>query len=84
MTPAVQNANAAPAPALVNKLLYSRKDSAFALSISIRSLDLAIAAGKIVVRKLGKRIVIPADALLAYASVDHATLTTTPDADPAR
>jgi hypothetical protein len=67
--------SARPASAPVPKLLYSRKDGAFALSISIRSLDIAVANGQIPVRKLGKRVMIPVESLLRYASMDHDTLT---------
>jgi len=62
-------------PSQVPKLLYSRKDAAFAISISIRSLDMLLAAGKIAVRKIGKRIMIPAEALFEFAGKDHDALT---------
>ena len=57
------------------KLLYSRKESAFALSISVRNLDMILASGGMKVRKIGGRILIPYDALLRFASRDHARLT---------
>jgi len=69
-----QSSKAAP-PAPRHKLLYSRKDASFALSISIRSLDIAIANGQIAIRKIGKRVMVPQESLLAYASRDHDTLT---------
>lgn len=62
---------------LVQKLLYSRKEAAYALSISCRSLDLLIASGQLAVRKIGSRIMIPAHTLHEYAATDHDTLTDT-------
>lgn len=59
----------------VPKLLLSRKEAAWSLGISVRSLDLCVAAKQIPIRKLGKRILIPSDALALYASIDHDTLT---------
>jgi hypothetical protein len=59
----------------VSKLLYSRKDAAFALSISIRSLDYLIANKRLTFRKVGKKILIPAGDLSRFARTDHASLT---------
>jgi excisionase family DNA binding protein len=51
----------------VGKLLYSRKDAARLLSISLRSVDYMIAAGKLKTRKIGSRILIPASAIQRMA-----------------
>jgi hypothetical protein len=59
----------------VTKLLYSRKDAAFALSVSVRSLDYLIANKKLSTRKLGKKITIPHCELVKFARADHANLT---------
>ena len=53
------------------KLLYSRKDAAYALSISVRSLDYLIANKKLVTRKLGKKICVPHSELTRFARADH-------------
>jgi hypothetical protein len=66
----------------IPKLLYSRKDAAFALSISIRSLDYIIAARQLKFRKDGKKILIPAGELSRYARADHAALTQHASAEP--
>lgn len=55
----------------VKKLLYSRKDAAFALSISTRSLDYLIERGELLTRRLGKKILIPAGELSRFARADH-------------
>jgi hypothetical protein len=59
----------------VPKLLYSREDAAFALSLSIRSLDYLIAAEELRVRRVGKRVLIPANEVMRFAQADHACLT---------
>lgn len=58
----------------VPKLLYDRKSSAYALSISIRSLDYLIANKKLAFRKLGKKIMIPHGELVRFSRMDHASL----------
>jgi len=51
----------------MDQILVSRQDAAKALSISVRGLDYMIAQGKIPVRKLGKRTLIPRAALERFA-----------------
>jgi hypothetical protein len=63
----------------VPKLLYSRKDGAFALSISVRSLDYLIANKQLNTRKLGKKIMIPYGELSRFARADHTALTQHPN-----
>jgi hypothetical protein len=41
------------------RLLYSREDAAYQLSISVRSVDYMIAGRKIDTRRIGSRILIP-------------------------
>jgi hypothetical protein len=42
------------------KLLYSRQEAAYALGISVRSIDYMIANKLLLVRRLGGRVLIPA------------------------
>ena len=56
---------------LVEKLLYSRDDAAIALSISVRAIDYLIAEGELPIRKMGARILIPAECLIAFSAQDH-------------
>lgn len=51
----------------VEKLLYSKNDAAYALSISVRSIDRMIAGRVLPTRRLGSRIVIPAAAIKSLA-----------------
>lgn len=51
----------------VLKLLYSRKEAAFALGLSARSLDYLIDGGHIDVRRIGSRVMVPAEELKRIA-----------------
>lgn len=57
------------------KLLYSRKDAAFALSVSLRSIDHLISKGRLKTRKLGNRVMVAHAELCRFADTDHDTLT---------
>lgn len=53
------------------RLLYGRKEAARQLSISIRSLDYFLAAGRFKTRRIGKRVMIPRGELMRFAARDH-------------
>jgi hypothetical protein len=55
----------------VEKLLYSRRDTAEALSLSIRSIDYLITTGRLSTRRVGGKILIPASAVRRFAREDH-------------
>jgi hypothetical protein len=55
----------------VEKLLYSRRDTAEALSLSIRSIDYLITAGRLSARRVGGKILIPVSAVRCFAREDH-------------
>lgn len=55
----------------VEKLLYSRRDAAEALSLSIRSVDYLITTGRLPSRRIGSKILIPAGAIRRFAREDH-------------
>lgn len=55
----------------VEKLLYSRRDAAEALSLSVRSVDYLITTGRLNCKKVGGKILIPAGALRRFAREDH-------------
>ena len=55
----------------VEKLLYSRRDAAEALSLSIRSIDYLITTGRLSSRRIGSKILIPAGAIRRFAREDH-------------
>jgi hypothetical protein len=54
-----------------DKLLYDRKSAAYALSISVRSLDYLIAAGNFQTRRIGKKVLIPASELRKFVQSNH-------------
>src|ERR1035438_3452949 len=55
----------------VEKLLYSRRDTAEALCLSIRSVDYLITTGRLSTRRIGGKILIPATAVRRFAREDH-------------
>ena len=60
-----------PPSALPHRLLYPRKEAALQLGISVRSLDYYIMQGKINIRRMGSRVLIPYDELVRFASRDQ-------------
>src|ERR1017187_6152894 len=51
--------------------LYSRKECAYQLSLSMRALDYLIAAGRLRTRKIGGRILIAHDELIRFSRADR-------------
>jgi excisionase family DNA binding protein len=56
---------------LPKKLLVTKREAASALSVSIRTIENFIRRKELVVRKLGRRTLIPLAALEAFARRDH-------------
>jgi Helix-turn-helix domain len=55
----------------IEKLLYSRREAAAALSLSIRSVDYLISSGQLTTRRIGRKILIPVIELRKFARTDH-------------
>ena len=55
----------------VEKVLFSRKDAAFALSISLRSLDGLVASKEIAFRRMGRKVMIPATEVKRVSRQDN-------------
>lgn len=53
------------------RLLYPRKDAAFQLGISVRSLDYLISNRKLTFQKIGKRVLIHHKELVTFAAKNH-------------
>lgn len=53
------------------RLLYPRKDAAFRLGISVRSLDYLIAGQRIRTQRIAKRVLIHARELERFARANH-------------
>lgn len=54
-----------------DKLLFDRKAAAFALSISVRSLDYLIAGQQLKTRRIGKKVLVHRSELRRFAQGDH-------------
>jgi len=56
---------------VTTRLLYPRKDAAFQLGISVRSLDYLISNKKLTFQKIGKRVLVHRKELERFASANH-------------
>jgi excisionase family DNA binding protein len=52
-------------------ILFSRKQAASLLSISLRGLDYLLSQGKLRARRVGKRVLIPRQEIERFARSDH-------------
>jgi excisionase family DNA binding protein len=55
----------------LEKLLYGRRSAAAMLDLSPRAVDYAIRAGELEAIRIGKRVLIPRESLLAFAQREH-------------
>lgn len=55
----------------VEKLLYSRRDAARALNLSIRSIDYLIYTGRLPTRRIGGKILVHVTDVRRFAKTDH-------------
>ena len=55
----------------VEKLLYSRKEAAYALGVSLRTIDYMIANKRLAFRKFGGKILIPVNEVRRVSRMDH-------------
>jgi hypothetical protein len=55
----------------VQRLLHPRKESAWMLGMSVRSLDYFIANKQLATRRIGGRVLIPHSELVRFAKADH-------------
>ena len=53
------------------RLLYPRKDAAFQLGVSVRTLDYLVAAKQLDTRRVGKKVLIPRGSLVRFAAANH-------------
>jgi excisionase family DNA binding protein len=64
------------------KILYTKREAAQLLSISVRSLDYLIFNQQIPTRRVGRRVLVHRDAIERFARRDHLSIRT-PEAPPA-
>jgi hypothetical protein len=55
----------------IERLLYDRKTAALLLSVSVRTIDYALARGEFECRKIGRRKVITVKSLKSWAGKNH-------------
>jgi excisionase family DNA binding protein len=55
------------------KLMYSKVEAAEMLSVSVRTLENLIASKQLIVRRVGKRVLIPYQSLVQFCRGDHST-----------
>jgi hypothetical protein len=68
-------ASAAPTePPPTQKILYDRKSAAYALSISVRSLDYLIANKRLNTLKMGSKVMLSHGELIKFSRQNHASL----------
>lgn len=60
-----------PQPERVEKFLYSKAEAAYALGVSKRSIEYLISGQQLETRRIGSRVLIPADALRRFARANH-------------
>lgn len=53
------------------RLLYTRQEAAYRLSISLRSLDYYISTKRLATRRLGRKVLIPHGELIRFSRMDH-------------
>jgi excisionase family DNA binding protein len=60
-----------------DKLYYSRQESAYLLSVSIRTIDHKVASKELRAKRIGRRILIPRTELERFIRNDHSGRPTT-------
>jgi excisionase family DNA binding protein len=61
------------APA-VQKLMFTRKETAYTLGVSTRSVDKLIKSKKLPSRQFGRKVMVSFDALVKFSKQDHDSL----------
>jgi excisionase family DNA binding protein len=53
------------------RLLYPRKDAAYQLGVSVRTLDYLVARKELETRRIGKKVLITRRSLVRFANANH-------------
>ena len=69
----VQSGAMADIAAIAPKLQFSRTEAAFALNLSLRTIDRLIAEKRLSTRRVGRRVLITKEALHQFTRRDHST-----------
>jgi excisionase family DNA binding protein len=54
-----------------DRLLYPRKDAAYQLGVSVRTLDYLVARKELETRRIGKKVLITRRSLVRFANANH-------------
>lgn len=55
----------------VTKFNYTKKEAAYSLGVSVRTVDYLIARGELGTTRIGKRVLVPREVLRRYAAGSH-------------
>ena len=58
----------------IQKLAYTKQEASSLLSISVRTIDNLIAQNELTVRRIGRRVIIPATSIAALLRCDSRTM----------
>jgi len=61
---------------ITDKLLYTKREAAQLLSISLRSLDYLIVSQQLATRRIGRRVLVHRDSVEQFARTDHVSIHT--------
>jgi excisionase family DNA binding protein len=67
----MQGQNPVAAQHQITRLLYSKKEAAEQLNVSLRTIDNLIACKELAVRRVGRRVLIPHASIIAFVRTDH-------------
>jgi excisionase family DNA binding protein len=65
------------------QLLFSKKEAAAMLGLSVRSVDYLLASRELEYRKIGRKVLIPKAAIVGFARHDHAIVRSKPTTEVA-
>jgi len=63
---------------ITEKVLYTKREAAQQLSISLRSLDYLIFSQQLPTRRIGRRVLVHRDSIERFAKRDHVSIRATP------
>lgn len=60
--------------AAADKVLYTKREAAHLLSISLRSLDYLIVSHQLPTRRIGRRVLVHRESIEQFARMDHVSI----------
>jgi len=59
---------------MTQKVLYTKREAAQLLSISVRSLDYLIVSQQLPTRRIGRRVLVHRESIEQFARIDHVSI----------